>query len=60
MYILHFVSPLSVDGHLVCFHVLVIADNAAMNLGIHISFQDLSAVLLDIHIVRDDISESYG
>ena len=30
---------LSVDGHFGCFHVLIIVNSAAMNIGIHVSFQ---------------------
>ena len=29
----------SVSGHLGCFHVLVIVTSAAVNIGVHISFQ---------------------
>ena len=30
-----------VDGHLGCFHVLAVANSAAMNIGIHVSFSIL-------------------
>ena len=33
-----FFIHLSVDGHLVCFHVLAIANNAAVNTGVHVCF----------------------
>ena len=31
----------SADGHLGCFHVLVIINSAAMNIGVHVSLSDL-------------------
>ena len=58
MYIYHnFFICSSVDGHLGCFHVLAIANSAAMNNGIHVSF---SVLVSSGYISRSGIAGSYG
>ena len=47
----------SVDGHLGCFHVLAIVNNAAMNNGIHVS---LSILVSSGYMSRSGIDGSYG
>ena len=47
----------SVDGHLGCFHVLAIANSAAMNIGVHVSFQ---MKVLYRYVPRRGIARSYG
>ena len=56
MYPIFFIHS-SVDGHLGCFHVLAIVNSAALNIGVHVSFQiiDLSG-----YINRSGIAGSYG
>ena len=47
----------SVDGHLGCFHILAIVNNAALNTGVHVSFQ---IMIFFRHMPRNGISRSYG
>ena len=44
-----FLSQVSIDGHLGCFHVLAILSSAAVNIGIYISFQIRVFVFPDIY-----------
>ena len=47
----------SVDGHLDCFHVLLIVNSAVMNLGVHVSS---SAMVFSEFMPRSGIAGSYG
>jgi len=47
----------SVDGHLDCFHVLVIVNSAAVNIGVPSSFQSMD---FSGYMPRNGIAESYG
>ena len=38
IYMHHIFTHSSVDGHVGCFHTLVFVDNAAINIGVHLSF----------------------
>ena len=52
MYNIFFIHS-SVDGHLGCFHVLAMINSAAVNTGVHVSFQI-------IVFSRSGIAGSYG
>ena len=58
MYHIFFIHS-SVDEHLGCFHILAVVNNAAMNFGVHVSFQ-ISAFGFLGHIPRRGIARSYG
>ena len=58
VYIYHnFFIHSSVNGHLGCFHVLAIANSAAMNNGIYVS---LSILVSSGYMPRSEIPGSYG
>ena len=56
MYHIFFIHS-SVDGHLGCFHVLSIVNNAAKNFGMHVSFW---ITVFCRYVPRSSIAGSYG
>ena len=53
IFFIHF----SVDGHLGCFHVLAIVNSAAVNTGVHVSFQ---IMVFPGYMPRSGTAGSYG
>ena len=57
MYNVHNFIHSSVDGHLVCFHVLAVVNSTAMNNGIYVSF---SILVSSGYMPRSGIAGSYA
>ena len=58
VYMYHrFLIHSSADGHLGCFHVLAIINNAAMDIGVHVSLSDLVSWVC---MPRSGIAGSYS
>ena len=55
----HLIIHSYVIGRLGCFHVLAIVNNAAVNIGVHGSFQ-IRVFLFSIYVSRSGIAGSYG
>ena len=56
MYLILFIHSF-IDGHLGCFHVLATVNSAAMNIGVHLSFQ---IAVLSGYLPMSGIAGSYG
>ena len=59
IYIYHVFIHSSVEVRLGCFHILAIINNAALNIGVHVSFQ-ISVFIFFNYITKKGITGSYG
>ena len=59
MYIPHFFIHSTIDGNLGYFHIMVIVNNASVNMKVHMSFQ-VSVFVFFRYIPRSGIAGSYG
>ena len=59
VYIYVFFIHWFIDGHFGCFHILAILNNAAMNIGVHISFQ-IRVFALFRKTPKSGVAGSYG
>ena len=50
----------SVDGHLCCFHVLVIVNSAALNIGVHVSFRIMVFLGYVLWMDKEDVVHICG
>ena len=49
----------AVDGHFSCLHVLAVVNSAAMNTGVHVSFQ-IRVFIFYQYLLKSGIAGSYG
>ena len=59
MHIYIFFIHSSVAGHLGCFHVLAIVNSAALNIGVHVSFQ-IRVCIFSRYMPKSGIVGLYG
>ena len=57
VYSYHIFTHLPVDGRLGCFHALAVVSRAAVNIGMHVSFQTR---VFSRSMLKSRIAESYG